>query len=1475
MGRASDWSPVDMESDPTPGDPDRVEELADKLLAFADDVADAQDKLRNLMGDGLLDTFVGETADAFGEQMEGVPPNLVKLNESHELAGQALATYWPKLRQAQQDADRALADAVEAQEELSSAQSWLETAASSLETAQEAAEPPDEGEVRAEVRRALTDAENDHGDAEAAVSSAQGRLDAAKLLAQQAKEAREEAASLCVSDLRTASEAGIRNKKWWEKAVDWIADNWDTIVQVAQIIGTIVGIAALFIGGPLIAGILLAVALVALADTLVAYSKGEASLWDVGFAVLDCIPGGRLVGAGASAARTGLRDTATTIRGQRPQIRQDGRRMDSRNECGDPVDVATGELVMSATDLTLPGVLPLVLERHHISTYRSGRWFGRSWASTLDQRLRLDDYGVRFYSADGMILDYPIPLADPEHPVLPTEGPRWGLLWDGNPGSGMRVHQPETGRTLHFTPLPTRPGPELPLTAVTDRNGNRITIHYTEDGSPAEMEHSGGYRVHIATYDKRVTALHLASDPERPLLLSFGYDAHGNLSEIYNSSGLPLRFTYDDRARLIRWEDRNHTWYRYEYDAEGRVVFSTGTERALEYRYTYEPEHHRTTATNSLGHDTLYQFNDSLQLIAETDPLGNTTHRTWDRYDRPLSVIDALGGTTLLTEDGTGTSKAIVRPDGTRVHFSYNELKLLTHVRYPDGSEWRREYDDRGNCVQSTDPAGNSTSYVYDACGALRKIIDALGGTTQIENSAAGLPLLVKDPQGTATRYVRDSFGRPVSMKINDGHPTKVDWSVEGRMISRTYPSGTSEVWKWDGEGNLLSYTDGRGHETAYTYGPFDFPRERVESDGSTYTLIRDSELNLSRVEDAEGRTWEYHYDAAGRLAGERNFDGVETRYEHDELGRITRRTNGLGETVTYTYDANGYIRQKNCSDGSVTSYVRDPMGRVLRATSPGVELLRSYDETGNILSESINGRMIEFSFDALRRVVRRRTPAGHVTSWKYRKGRNPSHLVTGSHVVLFNYDEEGREVSRTVDDSVSLSQSWDDAGRLVEQSVSVGRAGKGLDVAKRRQYGYSSGNSPDFITDDSATTYYRLDEAGRIIAADGPHLERYAFDRTGRLQKASYESPSGDRISEEKAYSGTLLLRSGPCTYRYDAAGRIIQKDEILPSGETRSWHYQWGPDDRLKGTFCPNGDRWQYFYDAFGRRTEKRRTATHQEEEGIRRVEFTWDGTTIAETQEFTTAGSHRVTWDHDGNRPLFQTEEVPSDNLEGSVNEEFYSIVSDLVGKPVHLVDSQGAVTPTGDSTVWGAGIDGGNERSFPLSFPGQYVDSETTWHYNYHRHYDPATTRYTSPDPLGLLPHPDPYGYPHNPLIQSDPLGLSPHPEERRVYRAPREGNKNDELNNGLNRSRHQEGDSSAYVGEREVAQQYGGQPGYEEGYVEYRMRPEFDQEFSDKDIRMPHDGGPHEQWKIPEDRIDRFNELTIDRNWINYYGGYEW
>jgi RHS repeat-associated protein len=57
------------------------------------------------------------------------------------------------------------------------------------------------------------------------------------------------------------------------------------------------------------------------------------------------------------------------------------------------------------------------------------------------------------------------------------------------------------------------------------------------------------------------------------------------------------------------------------------------------------------------------------------------------------------------------------------------------------------------------------------------------------------------------------------------------------------------------------------------------------------------------------------------------------------------------------------------------------------------------------------------------------------------------------------------------------------------------------------------------------------------------------------------------------------------------------------------------------------------------------------------------------------------------------------------------------------------------------------------------PGQWFQSETLLHYNWHRSYDPTLGRYTLPDPLGFVDGPSVYGYAGgSPLVSVDPFGL---------------------------------------------------------------------------------------------------------------------
>jgi RHS repeat-associated protein len=979
------------------------------------------------------------------------------------------------------------------------------------------------------------------------------------------------------------------------------------------------------------------------------------------------------------------------------------RSLEKRALEGDPVDIASGAVVQHQVDVELPGLLPLVLSRTHLSSYRLGGWFGVSWASTLDQRLVFSGGGVRFVAADGSVLDYPR-AAD-----VPALGARPRLDRD-------RLTVTERDQTLHFTQFFGADGvPSWPLTAITDRNGHRIDIDRSATGVPLVVRHSGGYRVEVLTTAGRVVGYRLGDTD----LVRFAY-TDGHLTSVINSSGLPLRFGYDDDGRLTRWEDRNGHWYAYRYDAAGRCVAGEGAGGYLNATFRYEDR--LTVLTNSLGAATTYHLNTAGQVVREVDPLGHTTTSRWDAYDRLLSRTDPLGRTTAYTYDEAGNLTTLTRPDGSAFTTTYNSFGQPLTITEPDGATWHREYDERGNLTAITNPAGATTRYAHDPAGRLSAVTDALGNTRQVATNPAGLPISETDPMGRTTVEQRDVFGRIVALTDAGGGTTQYRWSVEGDLIERTWPDGSTESWSYDGERNPVGYRDALGSSTTIETGPFDLPAAQVGPDGTRTEFRYDLQLRLAAVTNAVGRTWHYQYDPAGRLTGELDFDGRSLGYRYDTAGQLSESVNGAGETVRYVRDRVGNVIEEHAGD-AVSTFAYDPTGRLLHATGPDAELSIQLDALGRVLSETCNGRTVSSRYDALGRRVYRQTPSGTRSEWEYQADSQPAVLRVAGQAVRFGYDQSGREVARRIGAGALLTRTFDPRGRVASQVLTADGpepASPGR-LVQRRVYSYLRTGGLVGMDDHLLGNHrYDLDAAGRVRSVDGPHgRERYEYDPTGKM------------------VAGT----GADARYEHDAQGRTTTRHV---SGQ--SWRYTWDAADRLTSVVTPGGQRWGYRYDPLGRRIAKQRlapdgTVTEQ-------IDFVWDGPVLAEQ----TGGGRSTVWDWEPGtfRPVAQT-----------VDDRFYAIVTDLIGTPTELVDGAGELAWRRQSTLWGQPIAGADGVNCPLAFPGQYHDPESGLNYNFFRYYDPATALYQSPDPLGLAPSFNPYAYVHNPTAWLDPLGLSPY------------------------------------------------------------------------------------------------------------------
>ncbi|MGC0363100.1 RHS repeat-associated protein [Rhodococcus sp. 27YEA15] len=1043
----------------------------------------------------------------------------------------------------------------------------------------------------------------------------------------------------------------------------------------------------------------------------------------------------------------------------------DSDRTPDQTDCtSDPVDVATGEFLLPQTDLTLPGVLPIVLTRRHRSNYRQGRWFGRTWSSTLDMRVVVEDGGVTFVGEDGVLLTYPHP--EPGVQVMPLSGQLWPLTRTDT--GGYRVQDPQREISWHFAPERALSGQDLlygnlAISAVTDRHGNRIRFIYNISGEPDEIVHSCGYRILIETVGGRIVTLVVRDEYESTVVRRFTYH-EGHLSAETNGDGATTGFTYDADGRMTSWTDSNGNRMLNTYDTRGRVVRQNGTGGVLDSRFDYEdmPDGRGrvTTFTNSTGAVTVHGFDSDLRLRDVMAPSGAHTHTDFNAQRMPLRIVAPDGAITSYSYTPDGDVDRIIRPDGCAVAVDYAGPRKPVAVHTPDGASTRRSWDpDTGNLASSTDETGARTVYTYREDGAPVTAVSPLGARTEIDCNAAGLPIAVIDALGVVTRMDRDGFGRIVAVTEPDGARTEYRWSVEGKLCAQVDPDGATRQWLHDGEGNLLTYTDQIGAETRYVYGAFDLLESKHDPDGSVTTYTWDTERRLTSVANPVGGVWMYRYDPSGRLIEEVDFNGAVTTYTYDVMDRVTTITPPTGVVRKHAYDVLGQLVTVSTDAGESRTFDHDLAGRMTSAVtalqSNSIHSLTvEYSVDGLPVREVVDDQQpLTFGYDIERRMINRDSPSGSSTGWQWDLTERLRTLTADGNRIGFTHDARGQLTAWNVHE-LAIGRTFTDVGQLVSQSVTAHPASMlNMDVGpvtrpeprllRRDDYRYRDDR---FLSRHTTATEvlgtierdYEVDPAGRITDLyTGNRSEHYSYDALGNITVGG-----GDTARRE--YRGTLLVRDGRHRYSYDAAGRLIRTVTTRLSHKPDVWHYRYDGFDQLTGVTTPDGSMWEYTYDGLGRRTTKSlRDAVGSV---IDQTRFVWHGTTLIE--QVASRETTRWTYRPGTHTPLTQATDT-----------EFFAIVTDLIGTPTDLVDpTSGTVAGSAVTSLWGRTSWQG--VSTPLRFPGQYHDEETGLHYNLHRYYNPNTARFNTSDPLGLAPAPNPDTYVRNPTRWIDPLGLIP-------------------------------------------------------------------------------------------------------------------
>ncbi|ACT07636.1 YD repeat protein [Dickeya chrysanthemi Ech1591] len=1049
---------------------------------------------------------------------------------------------------------------------------------------------------------------------------------------------------------------------------------------------------------------------------------------------------------------------------------------------GEPVDMATGYVVDWRTDFTQSGLLPLAMKRY----YRSGGerrpgLLGALWRSNWDMSLTLDN-GVATLT-DGEFNQAVFVLPEEGAQSRAPSNPSWRLCRQ----QGHLVLQHVDGLRYRFEHAL---GLHLCLTAIEDRAGHRLTFLW-DRADLCWISLPDGRLVHVETQRRRITTLTLCDEHRQPLktLVRYQYDAQGYLLNVRAGEGRNFDYQYAPQGWLLRWSDLAHTWVEHEYDEQGRSRRDRTADGFWPGEFRYDDDAFTSQYHSGFGGVTTYVRDARNNILLRREPDGGEYRFEW--VDNQLAAeSDPLGG---------------------RTEYQRNDWGQVTAVTLPDGATHRYEYDDDGQLLAYIDPLGSAWRYTRDAAGRVDTASDPEGRTWQHRYSPQGLLSGVTGPDGRVQRYHYNRRGllerleaegtSPVTF-FYDGHDRLTErhiaheqgvqvrrWVYEGGRETPEkviYEDGSETRFGYDGEGNLTSVTDALGQRYQFRYGAFDNLLEATDPLGASVRYHYNAESEFAGVTNSQGQTWQYRFDTAGRLSEERHYDGRVYRYDYDVAGQLASRQAPDGSRLVYGYDAGGRlsaiaaVRADGASEGT-TTFAYDLSGRLLKAASPDAVVEYAYNRAGQVVSETVNGEAVASGYDA---AGQRSAVSGLLASlslgWQ---GGRLTTLGIGSHQPLtFSHTASGEEQRRSNGSGFALRHEWSAAGLLSRQAL------EGVSGVLERRYRYDVLDRLTGLSDSHwGEQALRLNGTGQVVAERREQGRRqqarlFGYDSEQNLCEVSAIEPDGaGRLSASNAVvqassgydaAGRVVVR-GDNRYQYDACGRLVSKRESRAGFRPRDTQFGWDAQDRLVRVSLPDGSRWRYRYDAFGRRISKVREGQAPSAQAVARVAYRWDGDQLSGQTQYRADGSvaRAVQWVYEPGsfRPLAQVEEKGG-------RTQLHYIVTDLTGTARELCSETGEVHWRGEQALWGAHReekipiplrrwlgDAANEAVYcELRYQGQVYDSETGLYYNRHRYFDPETAQYLSGDPIGLAGGIRPQGYVNNPFEWADPLGLNPIP-----------------------------------------------------------------------------------------------------------------
>jgi YD repeat-containing protein len=708
---------------------------------------------------------------------------------------------------------------------------------------------------------------------------------------------------------------------------------------------------------------------------------------------------------------------------------------------GDPVDLATGLMVLNNTDIVLPDTLPISISRTYRPQDSGSRSFGLGCSLAYDIYLVGDRTNYSYAELilpDGGRIRYnrtspgtALTDAVMEHTATPSAFYKSSLSYNSTyQGWDLQFQDGTLWRLEAFYPW-------VALKEIKDRYGNKLVI--SRQGLSTHIDRistSNGRWVELS-YDGTSNRITQVRD-NLGRTVDYTYDGSSRLWKVTDVGGGITEYGYDSSHRMTTIKDaKGITYLTNQYDSNGRVTLQTmadSTTYQLAYTLDGSGKVTQTDVTDQRGNVRRVVFNADGYATSEKFAYGTGIEQTVT-YTRQSGtnlltrVTDPLGRNTDFAYDSSGNVTSVTSLAGTgnavTSSFTYNSaFNTVATVTDPLSHTTTFGYDSLGSLTSVTDALSHQSTFTYNSAGQLATAKDAYNNTASFTYSRGDLMSLT-DPLGKTSSSFVDGAGRVIGSTNAIGQTVRYEYDALNRVTKTTDPLQGTTQFAYDANNNLLSVTDARSNAIQYVYDNMDRVVTRKDPLLREVTYEYFANGLLKKVTDRKGQETEYTYDALNRLTLITYDDASTTAYTYDAGNRVTQVVDSVSGTITYTYDDLDRLLSEATPQGTV-SYTYDAAGRRTTTSIPGQSTISyTYDNADRLTQITQGSATVSYVYDNADRVTSMTQANGVVTEYGYDAASQLTSLTyKKSGVTIGTLTYEYNAASQRVKTGGSLAQT-------------------------------------------------------------------------------------------------------------------------------------------------------------------------------------------------------------------------------------------------------------------------------------------------------------------------------------------------------------------------------------------------------------------------------------------------------------------